>query len=151
MFEMMQCARYGELDEMVAYLNDGVPIVAADSNGTTALHYGSANGHCGVVNELLSRGANVNACNSSGNTSLHWASLNGHVAVVEALLRAGAAPDVKNNAGRTPVEEAESRGHLDILMAFATIAEGSLPGEHGDVELGGEDDPSNELTSPDGV
>jgi hypothetical protein len=40
----------------------------------TALQVAAAEGHAGVVKELLARGANVNAKDSSGLTALHLAS-----------------------------------------------------------------------------
>ena len=48
------------------------------------------NGHGGVVDLLLQRGANVNQQNSEGHAALRQAALFGHQPVVEALLQRGA-------------------------------------------------------------
>ena len=41
----------------------------------TPLHYASANGHKGIVELLIAKGANVNANDEDGETPLDWAIL----------------------------------------------------------------------------
>ena len=48
-------------------------------NGLNALHLASKEGHVGVVEELLARGAKIDAATKKGNTALHIASLAGQV------------------------------------------------------------------------
>ncbi len=50
-------ARYGDLDDVVAALKEGVPVDAVDGAGRTALHMASANGHLECVLRILSAGA----------------------------------------------------------------------------------------------
>jgi hypothetical protein len=70
--EMLMCARYGELEDMVAILNENVvPIDYQNEGLNTALHYLSANGNVEGVQEVIKRGAR-SLGNSSGNTPLHW-------------------------------------------------------------------------------
>eukprot|EP00208_Stichococcus_sp_RCC1054_P007280 CAMPEP_0206143426 /NCGR_PEP_ID=MMETSP1473-20131121/20542_1 /ASSEMBLY_ACC=CAM_ASM_001109 /TAXON_ID=1461547 /ORGANISM="Stichococcus sp, Strain RCC1054" /LENGTH=70 /DNA_ID=CAMNT_0053538823 /DNA_START=205 /DNA_END=413 /DNA_ORIENTATION=+ len=52
-------ARYGDLEDVVAALEDGVAVDAVDEHGRTALHMASGNGHLEVVSALLDRGADV--------------------------------------------------------------------------------------------
>lgn len=41
-------ARYGELEDLNAYLDKGMNVSARDENGNTALHMAAANGHTGL-------------------------------------------------------------------------------------------------------
>ena len=41
--EMLECARYGEADDLVACLNFGVDVNFKDIGGNTALHKGKTN------------------------------------------------------------------------------------------------------------
>jgi len=83
--ELLECARYGEDDELKQLLEKGVPPGFADSQGTTALHRAAANGHLACVKVLAAAGC-PHVANASGNLPLHWAVQQGHVAVVKALL-----------------------------------------------------------------
>lgn len=42
-------ARYGELEDLKAYLDKGMNVSAKDENGNTALHMAAANGHTGLA------------------------------------------------------------------------------------------------------
>lgn len=111
--EVLELARFGELDDLLAYLS--APNACVDFvrplDGSTALHMAAANGHAGVVAALLARGARL-LPNHAGNTPLHWACLNGHEAVVAALLEApGADVYAKNVAGKSAFTVAISAGH----------------------------------------
>uniref|UniRef100_A0A453AU56 Uncharacterized protein n=1 Tax=Aegilops tauschii subsp. strangulata TaxID=200361 RepID=A0A453AU56_AEGTS len=88
--DLIDAARYDELEDVVALFSAGVPLDSADSQGRTALHMASANGHLAVVEYLIQNGANVNSTNLEKNTPLHWACLNGHTEVIKALICAGA-------------------------------------------------------------
>ena len=85
---LMEAARYGETEELLALLADGsvtVDVNASDDRGTTPLHYASANGHAEIVAALLERGA-THGVNGSGNTPFHWAVQQQQIAVVKLLL-----------------------------------------------------------------
>ena len=71
--ELLECARYGEVEELQQLLDAGVPVDAVDDGGNAALHKASANGHLGAVERLLAAGASVDLPNESGNRPLHWA------------------------------------------------------------------------------
>lgn len=45
--DFVLCARYGELEELIAYLDNGMNIAAKDPHGNTALHMAAGNGHAG--------------------------------------------------------------------------------------------------------
>lgn len=62
--QLLECARYGELDEVRQLLAGGLAADAADDFGRTALFFAAANGHADVVQLLLAQGA-VRGCGAS--------------------------------------------------------------------------------------
>lgn len=115
--EMLMCARYGEFEDMVAILDEGVVPVDYQNEGlNTALHYVSANGNLECIRELLRRGARSLA-NSSGNTPLHWAVQNKHLEATNELLANLPGCDVllKNDFGRSSLTEAFQTDNAQIL------------------------------------
>ena len=91
--ELIDCARYGEVDACRAILDvwsvkqqpSQNVVNAMDNSQSTSLHKAAANGHLSTVQLLLSRGAD-HLQNDSGNTPLHWAAASGHAEVVNMLL-----------------------------------------------------------------
>lgn len=101
------------LDEHPDYLNQPVGI-----RGSTLLHTAAYNGHAGIVEELLKRGATVNQRNFTGETALYSAVLRGTPEVVRLLLKAGGDPYVADNNGLTPPKLAQARERTEILAVF---------------------------------
>ncbi len=121
--EIIECARYGELDAVRALLEIWSPKIenyvnTADKNGTTALHKAGSNGHCTTVQLLLYNKAN-HLSNSSLNTPLHWAAGNGHEEIVEMILNHdfGYELDVlqKNEFGRSILTEGFSSNKTKLI------------------------------------
>ncbi|KAF9167664.1 hypothetical protein DFQ26_003628 [Actinomortierella ambigua] len=142
--ELIECARYGELEEIQAVVQaDGEKAKKLLSRqgeyGKTPLHMAAANGHLDMVNyllEIITPGA-VNTQNEQGNTALHWAATNGHAKVVEVLVTKGKANyKIKNAAGHTAMYEAEihEREQVVAWMLINTEPEEELK------EGGGDDD-----------
>ena len=90
----------GNLNQVKALLNQGVPVNSRDEHGATPLHWAAWMGRLSVVQELLKRGAHVNPRTRSGMTPLHIAS-HIHPYVVHALLKAGANPRYRNMNGKS--------------------------------------------------
>ncbi|KAF9915110.1 hypothetical protein BX616_006871 [Lobosporangium transversale] len=114
--ELIECARYGELEEIQGMVKSLGPekaktVLSQQSEyGKTPLHMAAANGHIDIVEYLISiiSPEAINIQNEQGNTALHWAATNGHVKVVEALVSKGKADyKLKNAAGHTAMVEAE--------------------------------------------
>ncbi|KAG0356287.1 hypothetical protein BGZ54_000779 [Gamsiella multidivaricata] len=114
--ELIECARYGELEEIQAVVESSGPEKAKvllshqGEYGKTPLHMAAANGHIDVVEYLISiiSPEAINIQNEQGNTALHWAATNGHAKVVETLITKGKANyKLKNAAGHTAMLEAE--------------------------------------------
>ncbi|WOK96098.1 hypothetical protein Cni_G04803 [Canna indica] len=117
---LLEAARYDDIEDLVRILSMGISPNSGDSQGRTALHMASANGHLEIVEYLIRNEADVNALNSEKNTPLHWACLNGHIEVVKLLIQGGANVSLLNSHERTPMDEAVSRGKMDVIDAINT-------------------------------
>jgi len=161
--ELIECARYGELDELQDILaSHGAMSVDAHSGEqagqNTALHMASANGHKECARSLLNAGAR-HLPNSSGNYPLHWACRAGHGEVVSLLLSHFSAPpgpegttvDVlaRNDFGRSSLTEAFDKGDtecIQFVLEHETAEEGRIIGNlDGEEVLGKEGEKSGPL------
>ena len=116
--ELLECARYGEEDELKQLLAKGVPPTFTDGQGNNALHRASANGHLGAV-RLLAEAGCPHVANASGNFPLHWAVQQGHVEVTKALLALFPDADVlaQNSFGKSVSSEAFAKGDAGLVEA----------------------------------
>jgi ankyrin repeat protein len=117
MANIHEAARNGNLNEVKALLNQGVPVNSRDDYGRTPLHAAAYNGRLNVVQELLKRGARVNPRSVIGATPLHWATNKGHSRVVHALIKAGANPKYRNAAGQQYAYNEKTRNALRTSRA----------------------------------
>src|SRR5690554_6914219 len=76
--EILECARYGEDDDLRTLLVAGADVNFADDSGNTALHRAAANGETGCILVLKEFGAK-HVANSQGNLPIHWAAQNAKV------------------------------------------------------------------------
>ncbi|XP_010561321.1 PREDICTED: ankyrin repeat domain-containing protein 39 [Haliaeetus leucocephalus] len=93
-------------------------LVTASAFGTMSWHYASRNGHLGVCQLLLQRGARCDARTPGGATPLHRASYCGHLAVAQLLLAHGADPAATDEDGRTSLHKAAEQGHRELCALF---------------------------------
>lgn len=119
--ELLECARYGEVDAVRALLEKFPDIVNTieQESGNTALHKASANGHVSTTRLLLQKGASLQT-NQSGNTPLHWAAASGHTRVIQVLLQESPwNEDVdvlqKNDFGRSILTEGFSSQCTEVV------------------------------------
>lgn len=136
--ELIDCARYGEVDACRAILDvwskkqqaTQTIVNAIDNSQSTPLHKAAANGHLTTVQLLLSRGAD-HLQNDSGNTPLHWAAASGHAEVVNMILNHydATAKTSKKNKPQQP---------LDVLLknsfGRSALTEGFQSGDTKTVE-----------------
>ncbi|KAF9927548.1 hypothetical protein FBU30_003094 [Linnemannia zychae] len=151
--ELIECARYGELEEIQTVVQTSGPEKAKlllshkGEYGKTPLHMAAANGHLDVVEYLITviSPEAVNIQNDQGNTALHWAATNGHAKVVETLITKGKANyKLKNAAGHTAMYEAEihEREQVVAWMLINTEPEEEL-------KEGNDDDDDDSSSSSD--
>lgn len=118
--EFLECARYGEDDNVIIYLDAGVDVNYQDDSGNTALHRACANGHLDVAVILFDRGAKY-LKNESLSTPLHWAAMNGHLNIASFLIeKYNDDVDIygKNVLGKSPFSEAIGNGHEELARAL---------------------------------
>lgn len=134
MDDLLDCARFGELDDIKLFIDHNASsaakrtelITAIGRAGNTMLHMAAANGHVHVAEYLISQmpepvRAFVNSTNQEGSTALHWAALNGQLAIVELLIRNGADPKIKNSAGHTALYNAEVNEKQDVVQKLLEL------------------------------
>lgn len=127
--DFVQMARYGEEEELRAFLADSPHVVNHQNEfGQSALQVAAANGHAGIVTALLAAGADANLINKEGNSPLHWACVTGQLECVKLLVETGKADvSLRNKAGRTPLDEAYDRGHSAVFDYLAD--QSAVPGK----------------------
>lgn len=118
--ELLECARYGEVDAVRAILDKFPDIVdTVDESGSTALHKASANGHVSTTRLLVQQYNASLLTNDSGNTPLHWAAASGHSQVVQVLLNESSYENVdvlqKNEFGRSILTEGFSSQETEVV------------------------------------
>ena len=122
---LVDAARNADWDALRTLLQQGASVNAADTDGTTALHWASYRDDVESASLLIRAGASVNAANDLGATPLWTASQNGSAAMVQRLLEAGANPNAALLAGETPVMVAARSGYplvLELLLARGAVA-----------------------------
>jgi len=87
---LRRSAESGDIDGVVALLDEKVDIEARDSAGRTALMLAVLNGRDAVVTVLLAHGADPNVTDGHGETPLHLAVAGNHPSIEAALRHAGA-------------------------------------------------------------
>ncbi|MEP7736028.1 ankyrin repeat domain-containing protein [Nocardioides sp. 31GB23] len=98
--QMLDLARLGHVERLLAYVDAGVPVDLTDAQGNTLLMLGAYHGHAGVVAGLAERGADVDALNDRGQSPLAGAVFKDEQEVVAALLAAGADPEAGTPTAR---------------------------------------------------
>ncbi|GGC64697.1 ankyrin repeat domain-containing protein [Hoyosella rhizosphaerae] len=105
-------ARSGETENLVNYVDAGVPVNLTNENGDTLLMLASYHGHSETVSALVARGADVNRPNDRGQTPLAGAVFKGEDEVVRILVEAGANP---TSGSPTALAAAHMFGRDDYL------------------------------------
>jgi ankyrin len=109
-------SRYGRTEVVRVLLDHKAnPDAAVTETGATALHLAAANGHAGVVELLLCRGAKVDALNRGGGTPLHLALFRKRLGVAELLLSHKANPLACDGGGYTALHYAAWTGDATVV------------------------------------
>ncbi|MER6080818.1 ankyrin repeat domain-containing protein [Streptomyces sp. NPDC013157] len=115
--KIFDLARQGRTEELVAYVDAGVPANLTNDRGDSLVMLAAYHGHAEAVRELLARGAEADRVNDRGQTPLAGAVFKGETDVVKVLVEAGADP-----AAGTPsaVDTARMFGKVEVLELFGT-------------------------------
>ena len=89
-----ELAREGAADQLVQYVDQGLPVNLTNSSGDTLLILAAYHKHEELVRALLERGADHARVNDRGQTALAAAVFRQETGIVTALLDAGADPEL---------------------------------------------------------
>jgi uncharacterized protein len=89
-----QLAREGATDQLLQYVDQGLPVNLTNSSGDTLLILAAYHKHGELVRSLLERGADHGRVNDRGQTALAAAVFRQETETVQALLDAGADPEL---------------------------------------------------------
>ena len=109
---LLDLAREGATDELVAYVDAGVPVDLTDSAGNTLVMLAAYHGHADTVRALAARGADPDRVNDRGQSPLAGAVFKGEDDVVRALVDSGADPAAGSPSA---LESARFFGREDLL------------------------------------
>ena len=110
-------SRGGHTDELVAYVDAGVPVNLTNDKGDTLLILAAYHGHPGTVAALLDRGADHSRANDRGQTALAAAVFRQSTETVTRLLEAGADPDAGGPSARATAVFFELPAMVELLDA----------------------------------
>ena len=117
---LVAAARAADADAVRMLLARGGDTDAAETDGTTALHWAAYRGDIETARLLLEAGAEAEAANRYGVTPLVLAAGRGNAPIVEALLDAGADPNTTLAEGETVLMTAARTGDVDVLRLLLT-------------------------------
>jgi len=116
---LRRAAAGGSVKEVEAVLADGSDPHGVDLAGFTALHLTAEQGHIGVAQLLVAKGAEPDARDSmAGRTPLHVAAVRGNPVMIDLLVRAGADIEAQDDSGRTPLAVAAWEGKKSSVDAL---------------------------------
>ncbi|VDH91361.1 transient receptor potential cation channel subfamily A member 1 [Mytilus galloprovincialis] len=104
-----------------------------DSNGNTALHHASINGHLHIVDFIIQHDGDINAINSSGDTPLHEAVRHEQTIIIDFLLKNEADSSILNDLQMAPIHlaiDCDSLKSLEALLKHKSVNV-KLAGESG--------------------
>ena len=98
---LIDAAKANDSTGALALVKDKADVNAAESDGTTPLHYAVFHDDVALVESLLKAGAKASAANKYGSTPLLEAAVRGNPVVIEKLLNAHADVNAGNGDGQT--------------------------------------------------
>ncbi|WP_122817615.1 ankyrin repeat domain-containing protein [Nocardioides pantholopis] len=98
--KMFDLARAGDAEQLLAYVDAGLPVNLTDPQGNTLLMLAAYHGQAAVVAGLAERGADIERTNDRGQTPLAGAVFKGDQDVIDLLVRLGADLDAGHPTAR---------------------------------------------------
>ncbi|MDO5683134.1 MAG: ankyrin repeat domain-containing protein [Propionibacteriaceae bacterium] len=96
----MDFAREGRTEDLMEFIDHGLPVDTLDHEANTPLMLAAYHGHQETVTALLARGADVDARNTRDQSIVAGAMFKGEDAIVRQLIEAGADLDVGTPTAR---------------------------------------------------
>ncbi|ASU61341.1 ankyrin repeat domain-containing protein [Nocardiopsis dassonvillei] len=107
----MDLAREGRTEELLEFLDHGLPVDARDEQGNTLVMLAAYHGQEATVRALVDRGADVDLRNDRDQTPVAGALFKGEEGIVALLVAAGADLDAGTPSARAAAEMF-GRSHL---------------------------------------
>jgi ankyrin repeat protein len=107
----MDLAREGRTEELLEFLDHGLPVDARDEQGNTLVMLAAYHGQEAAVRALVDRGADVDLRNDRDQTPVAGALFKGEEGIVAVLVAAGADLDAGTPSARAAAEMF-GRSHL---------------------------------------
>ena len=110
---LVEAVKSGDKAAAVALLAQRADVNAAETDGTTPLHWAVHHGDLELTQRLIRAGAKVNVKNEYGSTPMSEAAVLGRADLIEALLKAGADVESPNADGQTALMVVARAGRVD--------------------------------------
>jgi ankyrin repeat protein len=112
---LISAVKTGDIAAVRTLVKDSSKINAAETDGTTALHWAVRENTLEIIRLLIRNGANVKTTNRYGVTALSLAAESGNADVIELLLREGADANEALPEGETVLMTAARAGHTGAV------------------------------------
>jgi ankyrin repeat protein len=110
---LVDAVKSGDRTAAVTLISQRADVNAAETDGTTALHWAVHHGDLELTQRLIRAGAKVNVKNDYGSTPMSEAAVLGRADLIEALLTAGADVESPNADGQTALMVVARTGRVD--------------------------------------
>jgi len=114
--DIIQAARFGDLQKLNGCIESGIPVDHADPTGETALFHVIGGGSEKAFDLLMSNDANIQLRDNLGNTTLHKAVTYGRSEFAGELLKGGVDINATNKVGATALHYAVRSADLDLVV-----------------------------------
>lgn len=113
---IFEATRYGELDKVKEFVEQGFDVNERDNEDVTLLHWAAINNRIEIVKFLIIKGAIIDAIGGeTKSTPLHWATSMGHLKMVVLLMKNGADPTIMSAEGYNCLHLAAQFGKTGIV------------------------------------
>jgi len=114
--DIIQAARFGDLQKLNDCIESGVPVDHADPTGETALFHVIGGGSDKAFELLMNNDASIKVRDNLGNTTLHKAVTYGRREFADELLKGGVDINATNKVGATALHYAVRSADLDLVV-----------------------------------
>ena len=106
----------GDVSEVAALLEDGVPVDSSDNGGNTALMFAAMNNQTDLVHLLVQKRADLNKQGGAGWAPLHFAAQVNATDSIRILVQQGASTNIRTIDGHTPLDLAHRYSSKEAVL-----------------------------------